>query len=486
MALRLSLNGLRLMSRKKTLAWVFLTALVSMGVLAWAPLARSEDSALAGQFLLLSDIHFNPMADPRLVERLAAGEPAEWPAILNASADKSLGRYGADTNWHLLHSALEYMNATLPHPAFVLITGDFLAHHFREQFNAAARGHSDADFRGFVDKTMRFLAQEIEAAFPNTPILPALGNNDEICGDFELQPNGPFLADMLPVVSGLVGHHANSDLGGDWTSYGNYSATVPGLPKVKLIFANTVLFSRRYGNACGAQGGADPGQETLAWLSAQLAMAEQAHEHVWLAYHVPPGIDGFATWRLGSCPDKIIPMWDQRFAQPVYALLRRYAGTVSASFAGHTHMDDFRLVGDGSRYFGFVLMTPALSPIFGQNPAFRAVDFDAEGGILDQTTYALSNLPQAGADEPAKWRPEYVFRREWQLSRIDLPNLEHLYMLITGQQNDRALWHTLFVVSSTYYWAHSSSAANVIRAYDCATGQVDAGAFDKCWCGEAK
>ncbi len=207
------------------------------------------------------------MADPRLVERLAAGQPAEWPAILNASADKSLGRYGADTNWHLLHSALEHMNATLPHPAFVLITGDFLAHHFREQFNAAAREHSDADFRGFVDKTMRFLAQEIEAAFPNTPILPALGNNDEICGDFELQPNGPFLADMLPVVSGLVGHHANSDLGRDWTSYGNYSATVPGLRKVRLLFANTVLFSRRYRNACGAQGGADPGQATLAWLS---------------------------------------------------------------------------------------------------------------------------------------------------------------------------------------------------------------------------
>ncbi len=85
--------------------------------------------------------------------------------------------------------------------------------------------------------------------------------------------------------------------------------------------------------------------------------------------------------------------------------------------------------------------------------------------------------PEAGADEPAKWRPEYVFRREWQLSRIDLPNLERLYTLITGQQKDRALWHTLFVVSSTYYWAHSSSAANVIRAYDCATGQVDAGDF---------
>ena len=329
---------------------------------------------------------------------------------------------------------------------------------------------------------MRFLALEIEAAFPNTPILPALGNNDEVCGDFKLQPGGPFLADMLPVMRGLVGGSADRDLEPDWTRYGNYSATVPGVPGVRLIFATTVFFSPRYRNACGAASGDDPGRATLAWLSAQLAMAERAHEHVWLAYHVPPGIDGFATWRQGACPDRIIPMWADTYAQPVYALLRRYADTVAASFAGHTHMDDFRLVGDGSRYFGFVLIAPALSPIFGQNPAFRAVDFDAEGSILDQTTYALSNLPEAGTHEPANWRPEYVFRREWRLSRIDLPNLERLYTLITTQQTDRALWHTLFVVSSPYYWAHSSGAANVIRAYDCATGQVDGGDFDRCWC----
>jgi sphingomyelin phosphodiesterase acid-like 3 len=425
------------------------------------------------------------MSDPRLVERLAAGEPADWPAILNASADKSLGRYGADTNWRLLQSALEYMKVVQTHPAFVMITGDFLAHHFREQFNSAVREHSDAAFRGFVDKAMRFLALEIEATFPDTPILPALGNNDEICGDFELQPNGPFLVDMLPVVRGLVGNRANPDLDGDWTSYGNYSATVPGASRVRLIFANTVLFSRRYRNASGAPGG-DPGQATLTWLSAQLAVAERQHQHVWLAYHVPPGIDGFATWRLGSCPDKLIPMWDQRYAQRAYALLRRYAGTVTASFAGHTHMDDFRLIGDGGHYFGFVLITPALSPIFGQNPAFRSVAFDSAGGLLDQTTYGLTNLSDISADTPAKWQAEYTFTREWRLPRLDLPSLERLYTMITQAPADRAHWHDLFVVSSTFYWPHSSSAPEVIRAYDCATGHVRLDDFRQCDCGNGK
>jgi hypothetical protein len=31
-------------------------------------------------------------------------------------------------------------------------------------------------------------------------------------------------------------------------------------------------------------------------------------------------------------------------------------------------LDDFRLLGDNDGYYGFVLITPALSPIYGQNP----------------------------------------------------------------------------------------------------------------------
>jgi sphingomyelin phosphodiesterase acid-like 3 len=466
-------------------AWT--TRFVLAVILAVAPMAAAAaGSGPSAQFLLLSDIHFNPMADPSLVDRLAAGSPVEWPAILDASADKSLGRYGADTNWHLLRSTLEQMKAVLPHPAFVLITGDFLAHHFRDQFNAAARDHSDPAFRGFVDKTMRFLALEIETTSPNTPILPALGNNDEICGDFKLQPGGPFLADMLPVVRGLVGEHADRDLGHDWTRYGNYSATVPGVSGVRLIFANTVLFSPRYRNTCGAAAGDDPGRATLAWLDAELTAARRTHQRVWLAFHVPPGIDGFATWRQGSCPDHIIPMWADAYAQPMYALLRRYADTMAVAFAGHTHMDDFRLIGDARGNFAFALITPAVSPIFGQNPAFRTVTYDSAGGILDQAVYDLTNLSETDAHTPPKWQLEYTFTHEWQLSGVDLASIERLYPMITTVPADRALWHTLFPVSSPVYWTRDHGGADEIRAYDCATGHVSIVDFRQCWCAGGK
>src|SRR5205085_2034790 len=82
------------------------------------------------------------------------------------------------------------MAETPPKSAFVLISGDFLAHRFREEFDAAAKDHSDAAYRIFVRKTMQFLGQQLEQTFPGTTILPALGNNDEECGDYQLQPAG--------------------------------------------------------------------------------------------------------------------------------------------------------------------------------------------------------------------------------------------------------------------------------------------------------
>src|SRR5438874_6928896 len=267
--------------------------------------------AVAGQVLVMSDLHFDPMADPRLVDQLAAAEPEQWSAVLDSSDDRSLGLYGRDSNWMLLRSALRQMAETLPKPAFVLISGDFLAHGFRQEFDAAAKDHSDAAYRIFVRKTMQFMGLQLEQTFPATPILPALGNNDEECGDYQLQPGGPFLADTLPVLRRLVGSAGSPGFDRDWQSYGNYSARAEN---IRVLSTNTNFLSIHYRNACGSATDGDPGRATLEWLEAELAAAKDAGERVWLLYHIPPGIDGYATLRQGACPGAMIPMWDQAYA----------------------------------------------------------------------------------------------------------------------------------------------------------------------------
>ncbi|MBV8504321.1 MAG: metallophosphoesterase [Alphaproteobacteria bacterium] len=439
---------------------------------------------VAGRVLVMSDLHFDPMADPRLVDRLAAAEPERWSGVLDSSGDRGLGRYGRDTNWPLLRSAVTQMPEALPHPAFVLISGDFLAHDFRKEFNTAATDHSDAAYRVFVRKTMDFLAQQLEQNFPATTILPALGNNDEECGDYELQPGGPFLADTLPIVRRLVGSAGGPGFERDWQGYGNYSAKAGD---VRVLSTNTNFLSTHYRNTCGSPADGGPGRATLAWLEAELAAAKAAGERVWLLYHIPPGIDGYATLQKGSCPSTMIPMWDQGYAEAFSALWRRYSDTVTVSFAGHTHMDDFRLAGDTRARYGFALITPAVSPIFGQNPAFRTVNYDAAGGIVDQATYFLTNFVPATAEgAAAEWRAEYTFTKEWNLPRVDLPSLERLYTLIAEVPAESERWHRIFPVSSRVYWTPFSTGkdklAQAVRAFRCAAGNVSPSDYERCFC----
>jgi sphingomyelin phosphodiesterase acid-like 3 len=395
----------------------------------------------------------------------------------------------ADTgNWMLLRSALQHMAETLPQPTFVLMSGDFLAHGFRREFDAAATDHSEAAYRNFVQKTMQFLARQLEQTFPATPILPALGNNDEECGNYQLQPGGPFLSATLPLLRRLVGGSAGPGFDRDWQSYGNYSARAGG---IRVLSTNTNFLSIHYRNTCGSAADGDPGRATLAWLEAELAAAKEAGERVWLLYHIPPGIDGYATLRQGSCPAAIIPMWDQAYAGAFNALLRSYADTVIAGFAGHTHMDDFRLIRDAQSPHGFALITPGVSPIYGQNPAYRTLIYDSAGGVLDQTTYYLTNLPQATVAPrglPPVWHAEYTFTQQWNLPRVDLSSLDQLYSLIATAPTEREHWHTIFPVSNPAYWAQFSSGserlAQAIKAFHCASGNVVLSDYQQCACSD--
>jgi sphingomyelin phosphodiesterase acid-like 3 len=90
--------------RLRTFGKVF-SPIVGIGfiaLVAWAasPPARGAEAEAAGsaQFLMISDIHFDPMADPKLVNQLAAADPDAWQAILESSDTNGVSRYGKDSN----------------------------------------------------------------------------------------------------------------------------------------------------------------------------------------------------------------------------------------------------------------------------------------------------------------------------------------------------------------------------------------------------
>ena len=261
------------------------------------PASLQSAAAPSNTFLVVSDIHFNPMADTTLVADLVAADPALWETILERSKLTRFSQYGQDTNWWLLRSALDQMRVTLPHPAFIMVPGDLLAHEFPQTFAKITHNNDREHYRAFVLKTLDFLALEFRKRFGDIKILVTPGNNDEECGDNSIEAHGRFLNDTAELARDSA--QADGGFKKEWKALGIYNVSHPVIPGVRVISLSTAFFSYRYQPASFSQGCApvtsNAANEVLAWLESNLAAAKQANEKVWLLFHVPPGIDVAAT-----------------------------------------------------------------------------------------------------------------------------------------------------------------------------------------------
>lgn len=135
--------------------------------------------------LLVSDLHFDPFAaGTDIVRRLRVTPTAAWAGLLGASSDTALATYGSDSNFPLLRSAGAAIQAAVPNPAFVVVTGDFLRHDFKATYKGIFGDTASAGAAAFADSTMAFMAHWISSLVPSdVPVYPSIGNNDSGCGD---------------------------------------------------------------------------------------------------------------------------------------------------------------------------------------------------------------------------------------------------------------------------------------------------------------
>lgn len=472
------------------LAALLILTVIGVGALnADSHQARSQNT-----FLMVSDIHFDPMGDPSLVSKLAASDPAQWETILGQSKRTSFSQYGEDTNWWLLQSSLNAMKDRIPHPAFIMTNGDMLAHRFPSTFKEITHDEDQENYRKFVRKTIDFLVLQFRKRYPGTPIFVTPGNNDDECGNYSIYAGGEFLHDTAEVARELA--HGDNDLKSSWEALGSYDIANPAIRGVRIISLNTVFLSEMYRAANFKEGCAaetsSAANALLSWLESRLSRAQQAHEKVWLMFHIPPGIDSFTTMEkyqalLRGKPDQggkicdsaVVPMWVPKWTADFDALLKKYQDTIIASFAGHTHSDDFRIVNPSGKNPEFILITASVSPIYNQNPSFRLVKFAADGSLLDSSVYYLSNLMMASSTSAGVWRREYTFSKQWKLQRIDAASLGVLYGRIKSPGQDRDDWLKFYNVSSSV--AHLP--ANAMTGFYCAIEGLAPGDYAGCYCG---
>jgi sphingomyelin phosphodiesterase acid-like 3 len=424
--------------------------------------------AAAQPWIVLSDLHFDPFTQPRLVDRLAAAPPDRWRAIFAAGETTAPSGPGSDTNDALLESTLDGAHQAVPDPRIVVIAGDFLAHDFREKFDRTAKAHDDGAYRVFVDKTIGFLAWELQTAFPRAHLLPAIGNDDGYCGDYQSTPNDAFLAHMAADFAASVGARDPNAFISQFSAGGYYTVPLP-VGNAQAIVLNDVFWSTNYKNACGDPK-ADPGGDELTWLqSVQSAMPSGTP--VWTIMHIPPGVDVFSTLRAKSGSAPVMFLADRFNSELLTSLDSR--STVVMSIAGHTHMNSFRAIGpDASTPRAPMLVVPSVSPILGNAPSFTVVDVDTSAAwVVDQQVYILSRSKDAWS-----WHREYDFDSVYGRGTIDAAHLWSAQQAIFGDERVRRRFEE-------YYQSGDGTAPftdTTWRAYWCANVALTATEYTAC------
>lgn len=428
---------------------LLLVASFSLGAAEVVPTSGPGTTA-PNRFLVMADFHFDPFLglSRNQFAVLATAPLADWPTLLSG---QPAPKYGSDSPFPLVQGSLDDASSRLAKPDFVLIPGDFLAHGWSAKYDQLApqtRRQNPAAYQAFTRRVMQFLAGRLHQAFPQTPLFPVLGNDDSDCGDYLIGPDSPFLEMFAEVWSPLMALPGAEETAGlpevisTLRRGGYYSVRLPRLKNHRLIALNTVFCAPQYSNACGDPT-ATPALDQFRWLETALAVAERQGEQVWLLLHIPPGIDSYATQKASG---QAQPLWQPELTAWFLQLVKRHEGILQMAFAGHTHMDDFRVIQLDDRPVLLTKIAPAVSPIFGNNPGYQIFHYERASGVVrDYVTYGLP-LNSAPGNTPA-WRMEYEFSRAYDPLQFHAASIAQLGAEVISAASVRATFRQFYTVS---------------------------------------
>ena len=376
----------------------------------------------ADPWLFVNDVHYNPgLHDPR---------PSG---------------YWSDPNLALLESALREMHRVAPHPPVIVMAGDFLDHGYHPRRAVS---------------TLVELAHRFNALFPHAQFVMALGNEDAGCGDYSVAPNSAFLHSVAQAWAPLVNRNgAAPDFVRTFSRDGFYTARLP-LKGVRAVVIDNAYWSPFYRNPCGR---GDPTPQSLAEVATALAPSKT--ERRWLIMHIPPGIDASSTiYRAHHLA--IVPFLRPDPREAIVALIEDPARQVELVVSAHIHRFAYRIVGAGTGAPVPLLVSPAISPIFGNNPSFLSADVATDGRVRNFEEHSLDR---------GTWR-DIGGTSTLGASEFTAPALINLQRRLSREPVLRETFAALYTGGAQW---HESAGPNW-RTYWCAATEFSATAFRDC------
>jgi hypothetical protein len=174
------------------------------------------------------------------------------------------------------------------------------------------------------------------------------------------------------------------------------------------------------------------------------------------------------------CHDPV-PFWQQKYQAGFSALMSTYSNVVKLALAGHIHMDAFGVTAADPSPLP-LRITPAVSPIYKNNPAFSVMTYGLKtGSVSDITTYFLPLSSQAPS-----WSKEYQFSRAYDISSFSAANLLKVATAIRSGGAAQMTFEKNYAVSAPSP-IHSSN----LLFYSCAQTRFSATSYSDCVCSSA-
>ncbi len=426
----------------------------------------------------VSDVHFTPFYDTSIFDDLVASPVEEWPGIFEGSSVTEPSTWGEETNYPLLKLALNAASRNIAEAHMVIFPGDMLCHHFPETFYDLYGEEDPEAMRSFAHKTVIFFANQVRERFVSLPVVFTLGNNDSYAGDYRLVPGGAFLADTADPLyrTFLLGTDPSDDFFDTYPVGGYFTMEVPGTD-VLFVSLNSVLFSTHRTVTCTDEPDNVPSLQ-LDWLEQILAKAAAHQRKVFILTHIPPGMDIYGTVKAymdasGKISDAAL-MWKNLCQIRFLEICRRYAASIEILFSGHTHMDEYQLIleSEGLAHKAAVVI-PAVSPQFGNNPAFKLFTFAKEDWEPLDYRSVVCHLDEV----PNSFGPLYTFDEAYSTTGPLAESLVDLFPKMKVSTHDRDNY------ARFYYSGHDD--ADIIDdrtwpAYWCGIGKMNRTEYVEC------
>jgi sphingomyelin phosphodiesterase acid-like 3 len=438
--------------------------------------------------VVFSDVHFNPFYDPTLFSALVAADAGDWATVFKTSSITAPSSRGGDTNYPLLMLALSSIRQNLGASPLIIFTGDILGHGLPQMFYLHLNGTKNprdladvAAMKAFTDKVVAFLMDQVRSSVGNIPVMFAVGNGDSYSGygpnvlDSSLSPDNSFLVNTADLfytkfLNGTVDHQGFLNT---FTIGGYYSAEPAGT-NLMVIGLNTILFCQLFSSGPTANDSIVAAE--LDWLDSRLAAAEVKGKKVWLLMHAPPGADIGTTAKPANVDSSghiatASMMWWPAYQARFLAILSNYPGLISLTLAGHTHMDEYRILPSADA----LEITPSISPWFGNNPAYKV--FTLSRDTLKPTDYSSLNYDLA--TNPVQFNSYYTFSTAYSSQGLLDASLTQLTPALVTDSAKQALYRG-------HYYSGNNSLTPVTYPYGNPYSPITNTTWPVYWCGIGK